>query len=492
MKRIDIIFSEVTILNFNFIYKMFLKYKYVTFLMPLLVGVSSYYIYQTQHDISVSSISFTTVSENNVSATDAVAELMGEKTHQLSESEVLGMVKSVNFTELLAQKLINDPNFSKLDLSPITFRKRTAVGDKIEKCKSETNPKSCINSFVRLALGSLYSVRMDKMIDNKYILKINTLDKLTTRRLLYHLKQTTIEYRESMIKRSLSEQIKITEKIIKEEKAKFNEDEYANLTKQNQLVEGKITHIDLQLELISRKMSDLQLALSHGSISVKESIKSQANESEIRTKRELIGLIAQRDKLLEDISAVEVSLGSSVSSNNISTNLKNSLKMIQSRIKNYKKRTLASSGIEETNLGGVQFAVSVKKREVAALQMEMNKFIDIKEKLAVEKRDIEVQLEKIKPNLDFIKLIYQKLTQLKVLSLTAVSDLIFDKYSSGFGVYKRKNLLTIILSCGALSFFFMIGFVLIRFVFDDRIFDEEELKSNFKDLDIIGEVPKFN
>ena len=81
--------------------------------------------------------------------------------------------------------------------------------------------------------------------------------------------------------------------------------------------------------------------------------------------------------------------------------------------------------------------------------------------------------------------------QVAILESTVVSDFIFDKLISPIKIYKRNTIGMIILFSIMITAFLLILFVMIRFFFDKRVFDEEELKSNFRDLEIIGNAPDF-
>jgi hypothetical protein len=42
------------------------------------------------------------------------------------------------------------------------------------------------------------------------------------------------------------------------------------------------------------------------------------------------------------------------------------------------------------------------------------------------------------------------------------------------------------------SCFLLLFVVILRYIFDGRIYDEYELKNNFEDLEIIGNTPDFH
>jgi len=57
--------------------------------------------------------------------------------------------------------------------------------------------------------------------------------------------------------------------------------------------------------------------------------------------------------------------------------------------------------------------------------------------------------------------------------------------------YKRHKLSATIAFSLFVSIFLVILGILLRYLFDERIVDKEDFKNNFRDIEILGEVPEL-
>jgi len=101
-------------------------------------------------------------------------------------------------------------------------------------------------------------------------------------------------------------------------------------------------------------------------------------------------------------------------------------------------------------------------------------------------------LSKNQATMDYLKLLQAKFLQLKLIEDTIVADLIFEDYSNVRKRYKKYTLFSVIPFSIAIAFVLSLILLIIRYAFDDRLFDEEEFKSLFSDIEFIGEIPKID
>ena len=101
------------------------------------------------------------------------------------------------------------------------------------------------------------------------------------------------------------------------------------------------------------------------------------------------------------------------------------------------------------------------------------------------------KLEKLRPTVEFVKALEAKVIQLKLLEITTTSDLKFDNFATLPVKSKKVSRLMIFAYSVFFITFAMIAMLAMRFITDDNIYDESDLKRIFSDVDILGVSPKF-
>ena len=78
------------------------------------------------------------------------------------------------------------------------------------------------------------------------------------------------------------------------------------------------------------------------------------------------------------------------------------------------------------------------------------------------------------------------------MASTMTSDLVFEEFSKGTREFRRSSLVKILMFSFLLTSFVYLFSILLRYLIDDRIYSEDDLKTYFTKLDFIGEVPSFD
>jgi hypothetical protein len=81
---------------------------------------------------------------------------------------------------------------------------------------------------------------------------------------------------------------------------------------------------------------------------------------------------------------------------------------------------------------------------------------------------------------------------LKLVENTITSDLEFDSTNPVPTAFLRNTLGKIIMFSVAGSMLLILILVVILYLFDDKIYDENELALAFQELKVIGQTPKFD
>ena len=105
---------------------------------------------------------------------------------------------------------------------------------------------------------------------------------------------------------------------------------------------------------------------------------------------------------------------------------------------------------------------------------------------------VETKFEEYKPSFEYLKLLEGKLVQIRLIESTVVSDIVFDNNASPVVGLKRSTKMKVFIVCTGFGIFLAFVYLIARYLLDSKIYDEDELKSNFNDLEIIGNTPDFN
>ena len=501
MKKLNIILDEVTIINFPFIWKLMKRYYIITFLTPLISIFLATYFFITQNDIFLTSNTFKYISDEANSPTNTIAMLLGERTAKMSPAEIVAIMKSEDFHHSLAERIYKHKDFKKLNLNSL-YAKQTKTHE--ELFLTCVGNKSCILDKLRAVLPEFYSIESQELVRTQFDIKIKTLDKFTCKVLLVEAKALILENRIKETKHFISEQIKISEKLIKSKKESmrnismndFNEKilsiskELEELSYRIRHYHGYYNHVKGNYYEVSARYKETKNTLKRGISSTK-----MANyKKQMRLKNE-------RADLQKNINELKSILGT------ISENEKFVLKELSNKSKNLDKeiRSLSTSTTERT-MGTIQNFIKSKANASDSdeynFKVEGNRFkkIDAEYKTFMKRRReyekelafFQGKLEEMRPSFEYIKLLESKLIQLKLVESTVVSDLIFDDFKPTFVRYKRTSEGKISVFATVIAIFLLFTLILIRYIFDPRIYDEYELTKNFTDLKIIGHTPDFN
>ena len=113
------------------------------------------------------------------------------------------------------------------------------------------------------------------------------------------------------------------------------------------------------------------------------------------------------------------------------------------------------------------------------------------ERLIQEKVQIEQLMLKVGPDLEYIKMLEAKIVSLKLMGTTIVSDLVFEKYAKAPSSFTKSTPIQILAFSTFVNLFIFMALSVLFFLFDDRIHDEVELRTYFKEFQVIGRTPEF-
>jgi len=501
LKKLNIILDETTIINFPFIWKLMKRYYFITLLTPLISVFLGSYFFMIQNDIYMTTNTFKYVSDDASSPTDVIAHLLGERTAKLNPGEIIGLVKSEDFHYKLAEKLYKHKDFKKFNFNSL-YAKNTKTHE--EYFLSCVGNKSCIIDKIRGALSAFYFIVQRELVRTQYDLKIKTLDKLTSEILLDEVKNLIIENRIEDTKHFMLEQIKISERLIKTKKENMKN---ISMNDFNERIVSVSKELEDQSSQI-RQYHNFYNTIKGRLYTVEERLIETKNTIRRGVSSKKMAEYKQRTKFQKDLRNVEKnieeleSVGGTITQseryilrelNKQKESLKNKIKKVTST-KSPRTVNLISNFIKQKARGTDtdEYNYKVSKRQFKKIDRDYRILVKKRKKLEKELSFFQGKLEEMRPSFEYLKLLEHKLIQLKLVESTVVSDFIFDDFNPSFTRYKRTSEGKISIFATVLAIFLLLTSIIVRYIFDPRIYDEYELAKNFSELKIIGNTPDFN
>jgi hypothetical protein len=500
MKKLNIVLNETSIINFPFLWKLIKRYKFLSISVPAIAAAYSISIFLGQNTIYSGEVGFKYVNEGSNSPTSMIFSMLGEKTSKLDPTEIISYGTSVDFQYKIADELLLMPDLKKMNFNSVGTRNIRSFDEIFKSCAGS---RECKRDKIARIVGSFYTVKMDADIIDRYHLIVRTLDHFTTESLVRVVSKSIDKDRLSQIRYFVTSQTKISKELLgnkrKEvniEKIKAMVDEKSRLMVQINALKDRVAEMRRIYYSDRTKLNKLETERSQTKAVLSKSNKT-SNKDLFRV-AEAKKLKERNKQLREDIASIKTSFsGQEVSGADIVKKLKSELV--------YNERKLASIGnIENTALSesfaagkenkqmNTEHDYKVTKKQFSKTSVEFTNLNNELEK-AVEKRaEIEIKLKEHEPNLQLIKLLEQKIVQLNLAESTIVSDLLFDNFKSELSSYKKIAKSKMIFVSIFFSCFLLLFVVILRYIFDGRIYDEYELKNNFEDLEIIGNTPDFH
>lgn len=500
MKKLNIVLNETSIINFPFLWKLIKRYKVLSISVPLIAGLYSSYTYLGQNTIFSGSSGFKYVSESSNSPTSMIFSMLGEKTSKLDTTEIISYGNSVDFQYRVAEEIMKNDDYKKLNFNSVGSRKMLNFEEMFSAC---ARSKDCVRDKVARIVGNFYSVAMDQEVIDRYQLVVRTLDHHTTDTLVKTISKTINADRLNQIRYFVTSQVKISEDLLKKkkeeidlDKVKLMLDEQAQLkvkvlTAKNRLHEMRKIYYSEQ-----KSLNRLETDVNQRNITLKKV--GRSSNSDLFRLAEAKKLKEKVKQLREDITSIETSFNSNAGrSTSITEKLRKELGQNERKLASLgdtsklgeNNKFITNSGTKKANR---EHDLKVSRKQYAKTKTEFNKVKEELENFTKLSTELDVKIREIQPNLELIKLLENKLVQLKVAESTIVSDLIFDNYQSDLTSFKKIEKTKMIFVSIFFSFFLLLFVVILRYIFDGRIYDEYELKNNFEELEIIGNTPDFH
>lgn len=501
MKKFKTLLDDTTILNVPFYLKIAKRYYMITFLTPFLIMAFAAYFYISQFNIYSLDLGFRNAGGRSESPLQALSSLTGKDSgsgSSLSQSEIIGMARNVDFYQRLGTSLRGREDFSKLDFNQLATPKRFTSEEIFKRCNKD--PQCEIEILVSI-LPDLYSVNSDPVIKNLFAIRTMTLDSYSTKVLLEEVKKEILSLREKAIKGEIIRQIELSKDLAQQKRNELKEFRPDELSQKKERLKSDLQSINAELTTLNNTYQNkaIQLDLSSSNIeqTQKEISNKMSKEEEQRAKR--ISTLEDHIKILRsDIDSLEIKNEVKTKSDStILAELKNLLANKESELKFISKGTKEkrkNSTFIKSKDGSFQsekFNYNVLQKQTIKLHSKIRSLQDKKNTVIAEIEAIELQTDRLRPSFEYLQLLEAKIVQLDVLLSSAVSDLVFFQNTSKMITFRRTSKVKVLVFATALALFSLLFALSFRYIFDHKIYDKYELEKNFEDLVVIGEAPRF-
>lgn len=499
MKKVGILLHETSIINFPFVWKLIKRYYIFTMVIPLIVFSVFSYKYLSQKSIFYVELGFKNVAASTGgSASSAIFSALGEQSNILNPYEIISMGQNVDFLHKLAEKIHSREDFHKLNFNNFTSKKVKTHEEIFKPCGGD---KDCEIKMLTGILKGQFSIKQDNLVESQFRLGMRSIDKNSAMTVVMDVADTLNETRLKALQKFIGDQIEITKNLADKKKKELEAEGVEQLMediKQNEvLLEGVITQLNQYQRsylVLQEQMTSAETVLDQ----TKKTINTNVDFDKLAKSKRAKVLKDQIEKLREDIASVELANSSFYKSD--SKVIKTLKKDLTNKENEYKSIIKSSRGLSSfdsfldnknktASYSEFDFAVMKKKFQEAKKRYDNLKVE--KEKIIHTRSELQTKLDQVKPSVEYYKLLKEKLVQLELASSTVVSDLQFDTKISTIQRYKRLSKTKVIMASISISGFLTMMCLLLCYLFDNRIYDEEELKSNFSDLEIIGNTPDF-
>lgn len=406
------------------------------------------------------------------------------------------MITSYSFIKMLAAEIVKEPQFHKMNFSSIIARKKISGFEILSNCKASLE---CATDAITNYLGPLYSLEQG-LTDDRYKLTVNTLDEMTSfqisKALVRVIEKKRIEVRQYLINKEISS----VTKLIAESRDLLEKQDSFSLIEEEEKTSQKILELKERLKIYQSSLSVEVENMSSLEAKIVE------NRRVLNKSKQIGGFSKTKSRLMQqkiaDLRSNIVAF-SSIPEENRSKADSLILEQLKDELSSLEHRSPAEGSLKNQEIeeafgdsqrgkeNDFKFDYLVSKNKVASLQADYEKFQQELSELQKNKVSREAVIEKFKSELEFIKNLEAKQLSLKLMSSTMTSDLQFEDSGKNIEELRKLSLLKTFSFALFISLFLVILSLVLRYLFDDTIYTQDDILPYLQGLDFIGEAPSF-
>lgn len=498
LRKLNALLHDVTLIDFVFLARLTKRYKGLSLLAGVIFLSVSSYLYFSQTTIHSKKLFFRMVSQNEPSSNRKIDELVGDVADSIvNQSEVKAITSNFKFINLLAEKLVDSPNFNEFDFNNPRVNSMKDKEDVFSLCKD----RNCKVKVLESLIPDLFEIESE-IETGRFILTVTTRSPFTTTKFIDSFIIAMKENRLNTILEDYDKKIVHTEELIEISRNDINSkggfDKIANLDSLEAVIDrqhDKMKDIIFRLNGEIHQNHYQEIRLKTAEVTAGQSINGE-NKNDFEYYQRVSKNTA---KIRQDIEAIRSipAPSRSPTDNQILGQLESELKKNESELQSLGK--IKRNAVHDqkfidsqmSNQTDYEFDYKITQQKLRKLQDESNKAKLELDRLLTEKAKLDNELLALKPDLEYLKMLESKMVNLKMLKSGARSNISFEDYGPEVMSFKRNTLPKILIFSFLIVGFFLLLSLVIIYLFDDRIYDEHEFAKCYGDLKIIGVAPTF-
>lgn len=419
---------------------------------------------------------------------------------QLTYDELMATTGSYEFHSHLAKLIVASPRFEEMSFTSLKAKSLKTWKDDFGSC---LGVPACEIERVAGLVGQHIDLKKGASPD-RYTYQISALDANTINIMTPLFIKAIQEFRVKTIQAVYANQQKLVEEMLENSRMEMS-------SKGGMEALNQIKSNELELQELKEKISGLQntinadaSALSIMEFKLKETHSlargMDVGESEKLKAEKLRRKQAKMNDLRQNIAALNSlpEADRTPSDQMVLKQIQQELLVIEAEIQKISSHTIRFSEKENFNTvqqsykNNLDFDYNVLKKKLNQEKSEHEALTKEAQALIEENISLENDSSSLKQDVEAIKALDSRLVTIKMMISTAESDMIFETYGEGLDEFQRSSQTQNLLFSFIISFGIVFIVLLVRYFFDDRIYEEHEIRKCFKDLPIIGKTPDFD
>lgn len=481
MNKLALLLHDTTILNFEKLFSLIKRYRYLVIIIPLVAAFTYYQLDKRNNKVYFQS-SLLTIKSKSSQLTGFDSKLF-EDQYNSPLMEFKSDVSTWHFKTLLSQKVLSYDHFNRLVLTSPGGEYKVTGESLAQSCKGE---RSCLIEQLNFILTGLYKIK-ETDLNGKGNLEVYTRDEATTYHLRLAIENALIEYRLNLLKSSFKKQKETLQEIVESKKR--------NIFKNGQEESWMLKEVDLKLQDTTQKLAKAESELSR--------MKGELTRLDL----ELNGVVSETAKLSEsqirqynilkdDIEGISRNIAQLTLSGKLSDldrSILDKLKYeLRQKSKDLNRFGLGTQGriAESSDRGQYNRKKAVILSGMAAKNAEIEELRTERQELVQESSQLSDKLRIDKVSYDYIQSLEKRLIEVKLAEATVEADVAIDSTDPSIQVLYRMRRSLVIGFSLVLGIAVWLSTVVGFFFFDNRIFSDDEIHiGEGSELEIIGETP---
>lgn len=492
MNKIGLLFNKNTLINFSYFGLLIKRYKFsVLFVIAIFIS-SLAYIYINQSKIYLRTISFIGIESSNQSQNNMMNFLGTGNSEKLSLPTLRGILDSWGFQAALAEKVYQDSHFNAFMFS---INNKKVTGKQVMHNCIEVS--ECITNEV--IKGIEKNIKIVKNSNTPgFTLRVHGPDEFTVKKIEKYVTSELLNFRKNQIGFEAKKRLEMLDQIIKKKSDKFGDIEFDNLKENLKIGEGHLNDLDKSIKEVQfmrnkekAKLFEIDLKLQfYAKGKGKADSQGDSLKLEKRTKLEKELLKLQKNSEI-------LSLNNQKGENEfVLKELKREIASIEKKLKQFQlKSDIQTFKKLQKNKNEIIPELTIERKVLKAnvkkLDAELKDLDKRRSSIVKNINQLKKEINKINPDNELITQLRAEYNNTLMKVSTISPDLEFEDFSPHTKVLEEHSVKKMIFLVFFGVIFISFSISLFRFLFDEKLYSQTEILSEFEDLKILGESAKI-